>query len=104
MRRVSKAIQWIREHFNEPLRIEQLARFAGMGGSTFHHHFRSLTTMSPMQYQKQLRLHEAPRCAIVQERALATLTNKVAQSSKSLSMCDPLERLMLLRRHRQGGT
>jgi AraC-like DNA-binding protein len=59
--RVTSAIQWIRENFDRALRIEELARIAGMGESTLHHHFRSLTAMSPLQYQKQIRLHEARR-------------------------------------------
>lgn len=59
--RVSLAIRWIREHYSEPLPIGQLAEIAGMGVSTLHHHFLALTAMSPLQYQKHLRLHEARR-------------------------------------------
>lgn len=54
--RTAKAIAWIRVNFAKPLRIEELAHIAGMGISTLHHHFRVLTSMSPLQYQKQLRL------------------------------------------------
>ncbi len=57
--RTAKAIAWIRENYAKPLRVEELARLAGMGVSTFHHHFRTLTSMSPLQYQKQIRLQEA---------------------------------------------
>ncbi len=57
--RTAKAIAWIRANYSKPLRVEDLARVAGMGLSTFHHHFRALTAMSPLQYQKQLRLHAA---------------------------------------------
>jgi AraC-like DNA-binding protein len=57
--RTARAIAWIRTHYAKPLRVEDLAEMAGMGVSTLHHHFRVLTAMSPLQYQKQLRLQAA---------------------------------------------
>jgi AraC-like DNA-binding protein len=57
--RTAKAIAWIRTNFARPLRVEDLAQVAGMGTSTLHHHFRMMTSMSPLQYQKQLRLQTA---------------------------------------------
>jgi AraC-like DNA-binding protein len=57
--RTAKAIAWVRANYVKPLRVEDLAQIAGMGVSTLHHHFRALTAMSPLQYQKQLRLHAA---------------------------------------------
>jgi AraC-like DNA-binding protein len=57
--RTAKAIAWIRANYTKPLRVEHLAEIAGMGVSTLHHHFRVLTAMSPLQYQKQLRLQAA---------------------------------------------
>jgi AraC-like DNA-binding protein len=57
--RTAKAIGWIRANYAKPLRVEDLAEVAGMGVSTLHHHFRVLTAMSPLQYQKQLRLQAA---------------------------------------------
>ncbi len=57
--RTAKAIGWIRANYTKPLRVEDLADIAGMGVSTLHHHFRVLTAMSPLQYQKQLRLQTA---------------------------------------------
>ncbi|HXJ41396.1 MAG TPA: AraC family transcriptional regulator [Bryobacteraceae bacterium] len=57
--RTAKAIAWLRENYAKPLRVENLAQMAGMGVSTLHHHFRALTAMSPLQYQKQLRLQAA---------------------------------------------
>jgi AraC-like DNA-binding protein len=57
--RTAKAIAWIRANYTKPLRVEHLAEIAGMGVSTLHHHFRGLTAMSPLQYQKQLRLQAA---------------------------------------------
>jgi AraC-like DNA-binding protein len=57
--RTAKAIGWLRANFNKPLRLEELAAAARMGMSTLHHQFRALTAMSPLQYQKQLRLNAA---------------------------------------------
>jgi AraC-like DNA-binding protein len=57
--RTAKAVAWLRANYAKPLRVEQLAAVAQMGLSTLHHHFRSLTAMSPLQYQKHLRLHVA---------------------------------------------
>jgi AraC-like DNA-binding protein len=57
--RTAKAIAWIGANYAKPLRVEELAQLAGMGVSTLHNHFRALTAMSPLQYQKQLRLHAA---------------------------------------------
>ena len=57
--RTARAIAWIKDNYAKPLRVEELAEIAGMGVSTLHHHFRSLTAMSPLQYQKQIRLQEA---------------------------------------------
>jgi AraC-like DNA-binding protein len=60
-RRISKAIGHLREHFEEQVRMEELARQLGMSVSGFHHHFKSVTSMSPLQFQKNLRLLEARR-------------------------------------------
>jgi len=57
--RTAKAVEWLRVNYAKPLRVEELASMARMGVSTLHHQFRSLTAMSPLQYQKQLRLHVA---------------------------------------------
>jgi AraC-like DNA-binding protein len=57
--RTAKSIAWIRTHYAKPLRMNDLAGLAAMGVSTLHHHFRVLTHMSPLQYQKQLRLQAA---------------------------------------------
>ena len=54
--RTARAIAWLRANYAKPLRMEVLADTARMGVSTLHHQFRALTTMSPLQYQKQLRL------------------------------------------------
>lgn len=57
--RASKAIAWLSANYAKPLRMEELAEIARMGVSTLHHQFRTLTAMSPLQFQKQLRLQSA---------------------------------------------
>jgi AraC-like DNA-binding protein len=59
--RITEAMTRLRNEFNQPLRIEEVARELGMSVSGFHHHFKTLTAMSPLQFQKQLRLQEARR-------------------------------------------
>jgi AraC-like DNA-binding protein len=59
--RIAKAIERLRKDFDQPLRIENIARELGMSVSGFHHHFKEVTAMSPLQFQKQLRLQEARR-------------------------------------------
>jgi AraC-like DNA-binding protein len=66
---VRRSITWIKEHYNEPMRIEALAELAGMSLASFHRHFKSATAMSPLQYQKNLRLQEARRLLIASEDA-----------------------------------
>jgi AraC-like DNA-binding protein len=56
---LARAIRWIRGHYNETLRVEELATLATMSVSSFHRHFRAVTSMTPIQYQKQIRLREA---------------------------------------------
>jgi AraC-like DNA-binding protein len=56
---VSRAIRWIRTNYAEPMRVDDLARLIGMSASAFHRHFRSVTNMSPLQFQKCIRLQEA---------------------------------------------
>jgi transcriptional regulator GlxA family with amidase domain len=59
--RIAEAIEWLRKDFDQPLRIEAIARGLGMSISSFNHHFRALTAMSPLRFQKRLRLQEARR-------------------------------------------
>lgn len=59
--RIAQAIEWLRQEFDQPLRIEEIAHKLGMSVSGFHHHFKAVTAMSPLQFQKQLRLQEARR-------------------------------------------
>jgi AraC-like DNA-binding protein len=61
MHRVAKAVSWVREHFAQPITLEDLAGLVHMSVSSFHQHFKAVTTMTPLQYQKVLRLQEARR-------------------------------------------
>ena len=61
LRQVSRAIHWIKEHFREPFSVGVIAREASMSHSALHNHFKEVTSMSPLQYQKRLRLQEARR-------------------------------------------
>ncbi len=65
--RSAKAIAWLRQNYTRRLRIEDLAEEAGMAVSTLHHHFRAVTNMSPLQFQKHLRLHEARRLMLTED-------------------------------------
>jgi AraC-like DNA-binding protein len=58
---IARALDWIRENFDRTLKVDDLASSAGMSASSFHQHFRTMTNMSPLQYQKWIRLHEARR-------------------------------------------
>ena len=64
-RQIARAIDWLKENYTESLRVEDLASHVHMSTSTFHHHFRTMTAMSPLQYQKWLRLNEARRLMLV---------------------------------------
>jgi len=59
--RIARALERLRKEFDQPLRIEEIARELGMSVSGFHHHFKAVTAMTPLQFQKQLRLQEARR-------------------------------------------
>jgi len=59
--RVAKAISWLRANFSQPMKVEELAGLVYMSVSSFHEHFKSVTSMSPLHYQKVLRLQEARR-------------------------------------------
>jgi len=82
-RRISKAIGHLREHFDEPLKIENIARELGMSVSGFHHHFKSVTAMSPLQFQKQIRLQEARRLMLGEDLDAASAGFRVGYEDPS---------------------
>ena len=61
VQRVARAVEWVREHFSQPIALEDLADLVHMSVSSFHQHFKAVTSMTPLQYQKVLRLQEARR-------------------------------------------
>lgn len=81
--RTAKAIAWIKDNYAKPLRVEELADIAGMGVSTLHHHFRALTAMSPLQYQKQIRLQEARARMSIQGLDVGSAALEVGYESAS---------------------
>jgi AraC-like DNA-binding protein len=81
--RTAKAVEWLRTNYAKPLRVEELAQMARMGVSTLHHQFRSLTAMSPLQYQKQLRLHVARERMLNQGLDAASAAFEVGYESAS---------------------
>jgi AraC-like DNA-binding protein len=80
---IARAIDWLKNNFTRPLRIDDLAAQARMSTSTFHHHFRSMTALSPLQYQKQLRLQEARRLMLAERLDAATAAFQVGYESPS---------------------
>ncbi len=81
--RTAKAIAWLRANYAKPLRVDELAAVARMGMSTLHHHFRALTAMSPLQYQKQLRLVAARERMLVEGIDAASAAFEVGYESPS---------------------
>jgi len=82
-RRIAQALRLLRTSFAASLRVEELARRVGMSVSTFHHHFKTVTGMSPVQYQKSLRLHEARRLLVAERLDAAEVGYRVGYESPS---------------------
>jgi len=80
---VGRAIRWIRENYAEPMRIEELARMVGMSAAAFHRHFRAVTTMSPLQFQKRIRLQEARSLLLARPDDVAGVGHPVGYDSPS---------------------
>lgn len=81
--RIARAIDWLKAHAAQPLRIDELAASVQMSTSTFHHHFRALTAMSPLQFQKWLRLNEARRLMLTEHLDASTAAFRVGYESAS---------------------
>jgi AraC-like DNA-binding protein len=83
VQRVAKAVTWVRTNFDRPLDVERLAASVNMSLSTFHQHFKAVTAMSPIQYQKVLRLHEARRLMLTKMMDAGTACRLVGYLSAS---------------------
>lgn len=81
--RVTRAIEWLNGNYSKPLQIDSLAKLVNLSTSTLHHRFKSITAMSPLQYQKQLRLHEARRLMISEGLDVAAAGFQVGYESPS---------------------
>jgi AraC-like DNA-binding protein len=81
--RTAKAIAWVRANYGRPLRVKELADIAGMAVTTLHYHFRAITAMSPLQYQKQVRLQEARARMLADDVDAATVAFAVGYESPS---------------------
>ncbi|WP_043588797.1 AraC family transcriptional regulator [Geminisphaera colitermitum] len=80
---VRRGIDWIREHYNETMRVGRAAKAAGMSAPTFHRHFRAVTNLSPLQFQKRLRLEEARRRLLAERADAASIAFDVGYESPS---------------------
>ena len=81
--KITRAAAWLRAHYAQPLRIEGLAERVGMSESSLHHHFKAVTNMTPVQYQKQLRLYEARRLMLVEGLDVGAASFNVGYQSPS---------------------
>lgn len=83
VQRITQATDWLKTHFDEPVIIEDLARHIGMSVSSFHQHFKDITGLSPLQYQKSLRLMQARRLLQLGEEPIAQIAMSVGYESFS---------------------
>lgn len=83
VQRIGRAIDWIRAHFDEPMNVEVLSELVHMSPSSFHGHFKAVTAMSPLQFQKALRLREARRLMLTREMDVTTAGRQVGYVSSS---------------------
>lgn len=81
--RIAEAIHHLRSDFSKPVRVEELAATAGMSPSSFHQHFKALTSLSPLQFQKNLRLLEAKRLMVAEDAGVASAAYRVGYESAS---------------------
>ncbi len=80
---IAQAMDWLRDNYAQQLKVENLARQIGMSTSTFHHHFRAMTAMSPLQYQKKMRLLEARRLMLTEQQDATSAAIRVGYESPS---------------------
>jgi len=80
---VAKAVIWLKENFDKPFSIKRIAKQTNMSPSGLHHHFKTLTNMTPLQYQKHLRLQEARRLMLVEAMDASAAAYQVGYVSRS---------------------
>ena len=80
---IAQAISWLRENYTSPIRMEELARYVNMAPSTFNRHFKEVTSLSPLQFQKRLRLYEAERLMLLEGKDAGTAALMVGYESGS---------------------
>ena len=83
VQRIAKAISWLRENYSQPMKVEELAEMVHMSPSSFHEHFKAVASMSPLQYQKVLRLQEARRLMLSAMVDAGTASQRVGYLSPS---------------------
>jgi len=93
--RIAKAIDWLKLNYTSALRVDELAARVQMSTPTFHHHFRQLTAMSPLQYQKWLRLNEARRLMLNEHQDVSSAAFKVGYESPPSSAANTVDSLVL---------
>ncbi|KKA46396.1 MULTISPECIES: AraC family transcriptional regulator [unclassified Salinivibrio] len=81
--RISKTIEWLKKHYRESIKVEEMAGRAGLSVSAFHHHFRAMTAMTPLQYQKRMRLSEARRLMLTEHVDASRAAFQVGYESPS---------------------
>ena len=81
--RVRQAIAWLRKHYAQPVQVEALADVASMSSATFHRHFRAVTAMSPIQFQKQIRLLRARELLVIGAQKASVVAYEVGYESPS---------------------
>jgi AraC-like DNA-binding protein len=104
---IARAVSWLRANFSQPMRVEELAELAHLSASSFHQHFKSVTSMSPLQYQKVLRLQEARRLMLSTMMDAGTASRQVgylsaSQFSREYGRCfgsTPVKDIARLREH-----
>lgn len=110
--RVARAIDLLKRRYAEPIRIQEVAEAAHMSASSLHHHFKQVTSMSPLQYQKHLRLHQARRMMLTDGLDAAAASHHVGYESPSqfsreyrrLFGAPPKAEVQQLRRSKRGDT
>ncbi|GAA4585602.1 AraC family transcriptional regulator [Planotetraspora phitsanulokensis] len=80
---ITRAARWIRDHYAEPFRVEDLARLTGMSPSAFYRHFQTVTALSPIQFQKQIRLQQARLMLATHPRDITAVAHRVGYDSPS---------------------